>query len=286
VNVVDTIEDLADFLRTSDEVNVACIGSKTSFRITTEEQRVDPIVIGFEGILDFSPADQVLTVRAGTHIPALLEELETSGQTLALPRGKPYWPHLCGFPGSIGGTISMNLPHVLGAQCGSWRDWVLAMTVVLADGTIARSGSKVVKNVAGYDAHKLFVGSRGTLGVIAEVTLRTFPIEALPSPTVEIRNEWNGGPEWIQRTLRSDFAEAVESHRGTLLAVDWASSTMWCEMEPEDVGKKFTNDWFVRSGHTCGDAYWPNETPSAFIKRAKSIFDPTNKLNPGELNVA
>ena len=72
-------------------------------------------------------------------------------------------------------------PPMTAARCGrkygGLRDLIIGMTVVLADGTIAKSGGKVVKNVAGYDLHKLMTGSFGTLGVIAEVNFRLHPVE-------------------------------------------------------------------------------------------------------------
>ena len=61
---------------------------------------------------------------------------------------------------------------------GGLRDLIIGMTIVLADGTVAKSGGKVVKNVAGYDLHKLMTGGFGTLGVIAEVNFRLHPVEA------------------------------------------------------------------------------------------------------------
>src|SRR5476651_1570951 len=89
------------------------------------------------------------------------------------------------FYGPLIDEIAFNLPHTLQAQYGSWRDWILGMRVVQADGTFAKCGSKAVKNVAGYDVQKLMIGARGTLGLIAEVTLRTFPVKALPASEVQ-----------------------------------------------------------------------------------------------------
>ncbi len=79
---------------------------------------------------------------------------------------------------TVGGVIATNDSGVLRRRYGSLRDLVLGMTIVLADGTIARSGGKVVKNVAGYDLPKLLTGSFGTLGVITEVTFRLHPLAA------------------------------------------------------------------------------------------------------------
>ena len=79
---------------------------------------------------------------------------------------------------TVGGIIATNDSGALRRRYGSLRDLVIGMTIVLADGTIARSGGKVVKNVAGYDLPKLLTGSFGTLGVITEVTFRLHPLPA------------------------------------------------------------------------------------------------------------
>ena len=77
----------------------------------------------------------------------------------------------------MGGIVVCNDSGALRLKYGGLRDLIIGMTMVLADGTIAKSGGKVVKNVAGYDMHKLLTGSFGTLGVIAEVNFRLHPVE-------------------------------------------------------------------------------------------------------------
>jgi glycolate oxidase FAD binding subunit len=77
----------------------------------------------------------------------------------------------------VGGIVACNDSGALRLKYGGLRDLIIGMTMVLADGTIAKSGGKVVKNVAGYDMHKLLTGSFGTLGVIAEVNFRLHPVE-------------------------------------------------------------------------------------------------------------
>jgi glycolate oxidase FAD binding subunit len=81
---------------------------------------------------------------------------------------------------TVGGVIATNDSGALRLSYGSLRDLVIGMTIVLADGTIARSGGKVVKNVAGYDLHKLMIGAFGTLAVVTEVTFR---LHAIPRST-------------------------------------------------------------------------------------------------------
>ena len=94
--------------------------------------------------------------------------LASAGQRLALDPPEP--------AGTIGGLIATNLTGALRYRYGAPRDLLIGITFVRADGTIAHSGGKVVKNVAGYDIGKLFAGSYGTLGLITEATFRLHPL--------------------------------------------------------------------------------------------------------------
>jgi glycolate oxidase FAD binding subunit len=123
------------------------------------------------GIREHIWQDMTATVAAGTPWSAMQRELARHNQRVALD---PVFPDHA----TVGGVIATNDSGVLRRRYGSLRDLVLGMTVVLADGTIARSGGKVVKNVAGYDLPKLLTGSFGTLGVITEVTFRLHPLPA------------------------------------------------------------------------------------------------------------
>lgn len=114
--------------------------------------------------------DMTCTVAAGCPWAAMQAELRQHGQMVALD---PLWPDSA----TVGGVIASNDSGALRLKFGGLRDLIIGMTIVLADGTIAKSGGKVVKNVAGYDLHKLITGSFGTLGVIAEVNFRLHPVE-------------------------------------------------------------------------------------------------------------
>jgi len=111
------------------------------------------------------------TVEAGCNWAVMQAELARHGQMVALD---PLWPERA----TVGGVVAANDGGALRLKYGGLRDLIIGMTIVLADGTIAKSGGKVVKNVAGYDLHKLMTGSFGTLGVIAEVNFRLHPVEA------------------------------------------------------------------------------------------------------------
>ncbi len=123
------------------------------------------------GVVEHSWGDLVATVGAGTPWAEMQGVLAEREQRVALD------PVFAG-RATVGGVLATNDSGVLRMRYGSLRDLVLGMTIVLADGTIARTGGKVVKNVAGYDLPKLLTGSFGTLGVITEATFRLHPVQA------------------------------------------------------------------------------------------------------------
>jgi glycolate oxidase FAD binding subunit len=114
--------------------------------------------------------DMTCTVQAGCTWAAMQAALAKHGQCVGLD---PLWPATA----TVGGVIATNDSGALRLKYGGLRDLIIGMTIVLADGTIAKTGGKVVKNVAGYDLHKLMTGAFGTLGVIAEVNFRLHPID-------------------------------------------------------------------------------------------------------------
>jgi glycolate oxidase FAD binding subunit len=117
-------------------------------------------------VLEYEPGDLTAIVEAGLRLSELQAVLEPRGQMLALdPPGDP----------TIGACLAGDLSGPRRHGYGAIRDLVIGVTVVLADGSIASAGGKVVKNVAGFDLGKLFCGSRGRLGLIARVALRLHP---------------------------------------------------------------------------------------------------------------
>ena len=118
-------------------------------------------------VIEHVAGDQVLRVQAGVLLDDLTKVVASAGQRLSLnPAGG----------GSVGGVVATNAAGPLRYRYGAPRDLLIGITVVRADGTVARSGGKVVKNVAGYDTGKLFAGSYGTLGLITEATFRLHPL--------------------------------------------------------------------------------------------------------------
>jgi FAD/FMN-containing dehydrogenase len=122
---------------------------------------------GLDRILEHEAGDLTCTVEAGIRLSELNAELARHGQRLSVdPPGDP----------TIGALLARNLSGPLRHAFGAPRDLVLGVTLVLADGTIASAGGKVVKNVAGYDLARLVCGSSGELALIARVSFRLHPM--------------------------------------------------------------------------------------------------------------
>jgi glycolate oxidase FAD binding subunit len=122
-------------------------------------------------LIEYNPHDLTVTVQAGMALFKLQHLIGTSGQFLALD------PDVS-VPATIGGIIATNASGSLRLRYGGVRDQIIGVRVVTADGTMAKGGGKVVKNVAGYDLPKLYTGSLGTLGVIVAATFRVYPLPA------------------------------------------------------------------------------------------------------------
>ena len=121
------------------------------------------------GVVEHEPADLTATVQAGMTLGELQRHLAGAGQILPLdPPG--------GERATIGGILAANAWGPWRHAFGSARDMTIGLRVVTAEGRITRAGGRVVKNVAGYDLCKLYVGSLGTLGVIVEATFKLAPL--------------------------------------------------------------------------------------------------------------
>ena len=159
------------------------------------------------GIVDYEPAELVVTVQSGTPLADIDAALDARGQMLAF---EP--PHF-GAAGTIGGALAAGLSGPRRAYSGAARDFVLGVRIIDGQGRALRFGGQVIKNVAGFDVARLMAGSLGTLGVLTEVTLKT-----LPKPSTEVTlvraateaqaltlcNEWAGRPLPISATGHLD----------------------------------------------------------------------------------
>jgi len=120
-------------------------------------------------IVEHAWADLTVTVEAGCTLQSLQQTLAQYGQRLAFDG---LWPERA----TVGGVLSTNDSGALRLRFGALRDLIIGVTLGLPDGTLASSGGKVVKNVAGYDLPKLATGAFGTLGVITRAVFRLHPL--------------------------------------------------------------------------------------------------------------
>jgi glycolate oxidase FAD binding subunit len=158
-------------------------------------------------VIEHAAGDMTATVEAGCTIEKLQSTLALRGQRLAID---PLWPDRA----TIGGVLATNDNGSLRGAFGSLRDLIIGATVSLADGTLARSGGKVVKNVAGYDLPKLMVGAFGTLGVITQATFRLYPLPPATRPLSWSASDFAA----VQR-----FVLAVLDATGPLSRLEWTA---------------------------------------------------------------
>lgn len=165
--------DIAAILRYANEtgksISVAGAGTKRGFGGLTDQADFLLSLSTYKGIVEHTPGDMTVTVRAGTPFHELQEYLASYNQKVALDPSQPE-------RATIGGIVAANESGPKRLGYGSARDAVIGMRIVYPDGKVIRTGGKVVKNVAGYDMNKLFIGSMGTLGVLSEVTLKLRPL--------------------------------------------------------------------------------------------------------------
>lgn len=168
-----SVQEMQDVLRfaAKQDLSIMPAGAGTKLGIGNLPEKVDVVLATtrLNNVIEYEPADLTVTVEAGIPLTALQTELAKYRQFLAL---NPPYADRC----TIGGIVATNTSGSLRLRHGTARNQVLGLQVVHANGTVVKSGGKVVKNVAGYDLNKLYIGAFGTLGIITEVTLKLSPI--------------------------------------------------------------------------------------------------------------
>ena len=166
-----------------------------------------------DAIVEHNRGDFTAIVQPGVSLRELDEQLAASGQMLALdpPLGE-------GDSATLGGAVATGDSGPLRHRYGAARDLVLGITVALSDGSLARAGGKVIKNVAGYDLAKLYSGSFGTLGLITEIAVRLHPIAPAHATAIGTADD----PAALQRAA---IALASSSLEAQALDVRWEAQT-------------------------------------------------------------
>ena len=167
--VEEAVEAIGESARASR--TLAFVGGGTDLELGAPPDRLDAVVktARLARVVEHAPSDQIVVVEAGLSLEGLEKTLASHGQRLALDPPLPARK-------TLGGIIAANVYGPRRARYGTVRDLIIGISFVRADGTLARAGGKVVKNVAGFDLPKLLVGSLGTLGLIATATFRLHPL--------------------------------------------------------------------------------------------------------------
>ncbi|MBI1928010.1 FAD-binding oxidoreductase, partial [Candidatus Poribacteria bacterium] len=153
------------------KLSVIPSGNGTKLGFGNPPEKVDLVLSmsRLNQVLEYEPADLTVTVQAGIRLADFQAKLAENGQWL--PLDPPYTDRA-----TIGGIIAANSSGPSRLRYGTARDVVIGLQIIQPNASVAKSGGKVVKNVAGYDLNKLYVGSFGTLGIITEVTFKLSPL--------------------------------------------------------------------------------------------------------------
>ena len=219
-----TAEEVAAALKTADDARQAVVpwgaGTKQSWGNPPRRYDVALDLTALTRIVEYEPADLVVTAEAGITLAALQERLRASGQFL--PLDPPFQDRA-----TLGGTIAANASGPSRLLFGTARDFVLGLRVATPQGELVKSGGRVVKNVVGYDLNKLHVGGFGTAGVIVEVTLKVQPLAGAESSVRATFAELGAASALAARVSRSNlFPRAVALTRH-FSATRW-NVVVWC----------------------------------------------------------
>jgi glycolate oxidase FAD binding subunit len=165
-----TTAQVAETLRVATAHDLAVVprGAGTKLRWGNRPRKLDLVLdtTGLDSLVEHAAGDLIVVTGAGRRLDTIQSDVAGSGQQLGLDPSRS---------GTVGGAVATASTGPMRLRHGAVRDLVIGMTFVRADGVVAHSGGKVVKNVAGYDLAKLLTGSYGTLGVITEVVFRLYP---------------------------------------------------------------------------------------------------------------
>jgi glycolate oxidase FAD binding subunit len=280
---------------------VVAVGGRTQFDVGGPVEASAREVKAPAGIVEHVAAEMTVRVRAGTTVAELDDALGVHGQCVALPA----WDGA-----TIGGVLAVGHSGLRRLGWGPVRDAVLEVRYVSAEGRLVKGGGPTVKNVSGYDLPRLFVGSLGTLGVIAEVVLRTRPVApreqwftaegvdpfALARGLYRVASVlWDGTSTWVLleghprdvddqariaglRTIDASFLPPLPKHR-------WSLAPAALRGMRDDDNGPFVAEIGVGVAHR--ELPQPSRvvdpTIAALAARVKNAFDPTGRLAPGRL---
>jgi glycolate oxidase FAD binding subunit len=201
--------EAAEVLRIAAEHRLAVVarGTGTKLGWGRRPSQVDLIVdtARMDRVVEHSAGDLVVHVQAGIRLAALQDSVAPQRQRLAVD---PLLPPGASGPadaGTVGGLIATATSGPLRLSHGAVRDLLIGVTIVRADGAVAKAGGKVVKNVAGYDLGKLLTGSWGTLGLVTEAVFRLHPLPVVSRWVLAPAGSAAVAHDLVQRVVHSQL---------------------------------------------------------------------------------
>ena len=231
------------------------------------------------GIVSYEPSELVVTARAGTPLAELEALLAEQGQ--CLPFEPPHFRTAENDRATVGGMVAAGLSGPARASVGAVRDYVLGATLVDGRGEVLSFGGQVIKNVAGYDVSRVLAGSLGTLGLIAEVSLKVLPVppaettlrfECTQTEALDLLNGWGGRPLplnascWVLEEAGRDVGALYLRLRGATAAVEAACGHLGGQVQPDAaVEWALCRDqqlpWFIDGAASHGLDLWRLSVP-------------------------
>ena len=273
-----TIEEISEVMKLASREGLAVSprGGGTKTGLGNPPRQVDLVLstVRMNEIIEHVPGDQIVRVQAGVKLEDLQEKLAEADQMLGLDPPEE--------GATIGGIVAANSSGPRRLRYGTVRDLIIGIKIVLADGTVAKAGGKVVKNVAGYDLSKLFTGSLGTLGIIAEANFRLHPIRETARTIFLEVDDYKKLASVAQELTHSSFSQFVldalemrwEGDRGVVAA-------LFEGIEPSVETQAATAVEVLRShgetsvlGEDDGDAFWEH-----FARRPWATGDVALKIS-------
>lgn len=298
MDLAPATDALAEF---ADEVGadgpVVPVGGRTQWSVGGVPDADAREVRAPAGIVAHEPAEMIVRVRAGTTVADLDAALAEHGQMVPLDPRQPD-------RATVGGVLAVGHSGIRRLRYGPIRDTVLEVRYVSAEGRLVKGGGPVVKNVSGFDLPRLFVGSLGTLGVVAEVVLRAQPRPATTrwlradADPFETRRRlfrpssllWDGTTTWVWLEGHPADVDA----EATRLGKEWqdvagppplpgAGRMSLLPAERPQVDGAFVAEIGVGTVHTASAVPAAAADPAvvALNEAVKRQFDPTGRLNPG-----
>ncbi len=176
--------------------------------LLTRSRGVDAVSLdAVADLIEHVPGDMTATVQAGMRLADFQARLAKVGQWLPVDPPEPETV-------TIGSLLADNLSGPRRFGCGTIRDWLIGLAVVLPDGTLIRNGGRVVKNVAGFDLCRLFVGARDTLGIIVEATFKLLPLPDAEAHLAKPCDSLGQAEELLEKIWTSELQPSVlDLHR-------------------------------------------------------------------------